>query len=278
MSVANQNNQQQQQQQQQPAGNPAGAPYQPQQPQGGAPVAGQTFVQDAAGNFVPVVAPQPVQGQQAPVQPEQTQVQDFSDARQQVEGFLKTAGLSAAQVEQEFGALGTLTESSMKALVDKHGKATTNLLVQEMNRIAEGAKQQAAALETMQHNMVKEAFAGVTEQSGEDTWKELVGWARDNVDQQTRASINAMLKQGGFQAEQAIGFLVTQFKSKNGMEQTGQLVNGDNNQGGGQQGADLTRSEYAKQLDGLVQKHGYNSPEVNALNARREAAAKRGIN
>lgn len=277
MTVANQNNQQQQ-----PVGNPQGAPYQAQPVQtGNAPAANpvqQTFVQDAAGNFVPVVAPQPVQGQQAPVQPEQTQVQDFSDARQQVEGFLKTAGLSAAQVEQEFGALGTLTESSMKALVDKHGKATTNLLVQEMNRIAEGAKQQAAALETMQHNMVKEAFAGVTEQSGEDTWKELVGWARENVDHQTRESVNAMLKAGGFQAEQAIGFLVSQFKSKNGMEQTGQLVNGDNNQGGGQQGADLTRSEYAKQLDGLVKKHGYNSPEVNALNARREAAAKRGIN
>lgn len=259
--------QQQPQQQQQQQGDPNGAPYQAPAPSA-APQGQQMYMQDPnTGQYVPVVqAPQQQQQQEQPQT--QEQVQAVAESRKQVESFLKTAGISASQVEQEVIALGSISEGTKKALVDKHGEATTNLIVNQINSIAQAQQAAETALIKLQHDTVAEAFKGVTEQSGEQTWNELVGWARTNIDAETRTSINAMLKAGGFQAKQAIQFMVDTFKTKNGVEQNGQLLNGGNlsEQSGG---AELSASAYSKELEKVVAKHGYDSPERKALDQRR---------
>lgn len=267
--------------QQQPQGDPNGAPYQAPQPQQQGqqapvvPAAGQpVFVQDAQGNYVQVVQ-QPVQqpAQQQPQQ-EEVKVQAINESRAQVEGFLKVAGIQASQVEQEVIALGGISEGTKKALVDKHGEATTNLIVNQISSIASAQKEAEQQLATMQHTLVQEAFAGVTDQSGEQTWNELLGWCRTNVDVETRTSLNNMMKAGGFQAKQAIEFMVSTFKQKNGVEQTGQLLNGANEQGSSTN-TELTASAYSRELEKIVAKHGYDSPERKALDAQRMQSRQR---
>ncbi|QMP18291.1 hypothetical protein phiV141_32 [Vibrio phage phiV141] len=266
--------------QQQPQGDPNGAPYQAPQPQQQqqapvVPAAGQpVFVQDEQGNYVQVVQ-QPVQQPiQSQPQQEEVQVQAINESRAQVEGFLKVAGIQASQVEQEVIALGGISEGTKKALVDKHGEATTNLIVNQINSIASAQKASEQQLATMQHTMVQEAFAGVTDQSGEQTWNELIGWCRTNVDVETRTSLNNMMKAGGFQAKQAIEFMVNTFKQKNGIEQTGQLLNGANEQGSSTN-TELTASTYSRELEKIVAKHGYDSPERKALDAQRMQSRQR---
>lgn len=273
--VAPQQPQQQPAQQQQPAvplqGNPNGAPYQPQP----APEAGQpVFVQDAQGNFVQVVQ-QPVQPAQQPA-PEQSepQIQAINESRAQVESFLKVAGIQASQVEQEVIALGGISEGTKKALVDKHGEATTNLIINQINGIAQQQQQHEQQLVNMQHSMVEEAFKGMTDQSGEQTWNELLGWCRTNIEKDVRSDLNAMMKAGGFQAKQAIQYMVDTFKSKHGVEQTGQLLNGTNVNGTDNK-TELSASAYSRELEKIVAKHGYDSPERKALDAQRLASRQR---
>lgn len=269
---------QQQQPAQQPAvplqGDPNGAPYQPQP----APTAGQpVFVQDAQGNFVQVVQ-QPVQPGQPAQQPapeqSEPQIQAINESRAQVESFLKVAGIQASQVEQEVIALGGISEGTKKALVDKHGEATTNLIINQINGIAQQQQQHEQQLVNMQHSMVEEAFKGMTDQSGEQTWNELIGWCRTNIEKDVRSDLNAMMKAGGFQAKQAIQYMVDTFKSKHGVEQTGQLLNGTNVNGTDNK-TELSASAYSRELEKIVAKHGYDSPERKALDAQRLASRQR---
>lgn len=287
-----------------PQGNPNGAPYQPQspgamtmgfqqqqqfnqqymqqpqqqqqfqQPQQYAP--GTQFVQDATGNFVPVVAQQGQQVQPVMQPQEQEQVAVATEARSQVEGFLKTAGIQASQVEQEIAALGGLSDATKKALVDKHGAATANLIFNQINSIAQAEQARGQQLQQMQWDMVGEAFKGVTEQTPQESWNELLTWSRENIDQDTRRELNSMMRAGGFQAKQAVKYMIDTLKSKQGMEQHGQLLNGDNLNQAQSGNTELSASAYSRELDKVVAKHGYDSPERRALDARRNASRQRG--
>lgn len=271
-----------------PPGDPHGAPYTPpvaQQPQ---PVVvnGQTFNYNDQGHLVPVGTPasQPLPvAPAAPVAPLQDlnttastdTVEVSTEVRAQVEGFLTTAKVSVDQVEQEIAVLGKVSDGTRKALVDKHGEATANLVLNQIDGLAAESKKQAAALQQLQLDTVAEAFKGVTEQSPQESWNELVGWARTNIDKDTRAQLNAMLKQGSFQAKQAIDYMINELRTKTGTDQQGTFLGGE--AAGGSDTSDLiTASEYSRQLEVLVQKHGYNSPQVQALGAKREASRKRG--
>lgn len=268
-------------------GDPNGAPYTPPVQQQAQPVVvnGQQFNYNAQGHLVPVgtpantplpqapAAPVPMQGLDTPAPTDTVEVS--TEVRTQVEGFLTTAKVSVDQVEQEIAVLGKVSDGTRKALVEKHGEATANLVLNQIDGLAAESKKQAAALQQLQLDTVAEAFKGVTEQSPQESWNELVGWARTNIDKDTRAQLNAMLKQGSFQAKQAINYMINELRSKTGTEQQGQFVGGE--AAGGTDTSNLiTASEYTRQLEVLVQKHGYNSPQVQALGAKREASRKRG--
>lgn len=254
-------------QQQQPTYQPPLQQQQPQQPQY-AP--GTVITYDANGQ--PVVTAPTATPTATPTEPS---VPSYAEAEQQVTAFLKSAGVSADQVKQEMVAFGQLTEGTKKALVDKHGAATANLIMGNINQIAQGMQAQAAALETMQHNMVGEAFKGVTQQTPAESWNELLTWCRTNIDVSTRTQLNAMMQAGGFQAEQAIKYMIDTLKAKTGVEQHGAPVQADGSRGASAGVGDLDASTYAREHAAAVQKFGLNSPEVAALDQRRMATRAR---
>lgn len=201
-----------------------------------------------------------------------------SDAVKQVESFLTDAGLTPSEVAlgvtQENGAIPLET---MKALVDKHGEAVAGLIADKLRVIHESNVGAAKAADKAIFSSVHEAFKDVTTQKGEDTWKELSTWAKNNMSAEDRNGINAMLATGGFQAKVAVEQLVKAFKGSDSfIQQPAKLIEGDD-----------TSKEYGgKPLD----KHSYNtelrkllasgksetSPEIVTLNRRRDRSRSRG--
>ena len=207
-------------------------------------------------------------GQTASPQPPQTL---------QTAQFLRAAGVNQDQVNQELSVLGSVSDVTKKALKDKHGEAVANLVINSIQ--GEAAVARIKTDTNNQHILahVQTALADLTQQSPAESFAELKTWAQTNVDVEVRKELNTMLGMGGFQASQAINYMVEKFREANGVSQHGTFIDG----GVGSTSVDqnlLTRSAYNLQLEELVNKHGYESREVEQLNAKRMAAIKRGIN
>lgn len=238
-------------------------------------VDGANYIRDPSGSLIPAVVQPLTKPEESAPAPTDT-VEVATEVRQQVEGFLKTANISTDQVEQEIRVLGKVSDATRKALVDKHGAATANLVLNQIDNISKSVQAQTASIHKMQLDMVQEAFKGQTDQPAETSWAELVTWSRENIDAGTRKELNAMMKSGGFQAKQAVQYMISQLQSKSGSEQKGDFLEGG--QGTDASGAGLlSASEYASKLDEVVKKHGYDSPQARALQQQRLNSRKRGV-
>lgn len=198
----------------------------------------------------------------------------------QIDAFFTHAGIPTAQVEQEMQAFGKLTDGTHKALVEKHGEATANLVSQQA--VAQHTQSQAAQMDNQKKvfSLLEAGFKDLTQQTGAETWKELDNWTASNLSVDERKSINAQIKQGGLAAELAVGYLVTKYKSTYGVEQAQEAVlDGHTLTAAASTGNDLTISEYNKEMTKLTQAgHQYDSAPAELLKQRREASRKRGVN
>ena len=166
------------------------------------------------------------------------------------------------------------------ALKEQHGAEIAGLIINQLEHAAGALQAKQEARDQEVYAQVAEAFKDVTQQSGEETWKELAAWSKDNVSNENRAEINKLLQQGGLGAKLAVQDLVAAFKeSQDAQEvQPAQLLDGDgvkNTVVGGT----LTKAEYTKQLQELMNNgHDYNtSPQVAELNKRRMLSMRQGI-
>lgn len=205
-------------------------------------------------------------------------ITNTKDTNTQVTKFLDDAGLNSESVIKEFVDDGELSVDSMKALVEKHGEAVASLIVDKLKGLHEQSVKAATDRDQAVFKQVEEAFKGLTDQTGEKTWEELSGWAKENVPNAERAELNSMLQGGSLQAKLAIDYLVSTFKKSDAFSQPAELLDTDN------VSADyglkpLSRTEYLRELDVLLAKgHDYNtSPEIRQLEARRQKGMSRGI-
>lgn len=210
-------------------------------------------------------------------------VQASNDAHAQTKAYLDAAGVSHSQVEQELKATGTLSAATKQALVASHGESTTNLLVNSINTSFQSAKATADTLVTERHNYVAEAFKGVTEQSGDKTFNELVGWWQETdpatgqtrLDANTKRELNKMLAAGGMQANMALDHLINGFRAGGMQQEQAAPIVGNNNSGLGGDSAFLDATAYANQYHDIMNKEGPNSPKLRALDAQRSRSMAR---
>lgn len=247
-------------------------PYNPYQSQGPQVVPQEHLYQNA---YVQPMAPaQTPNMQPAAVTPT---VQASNDVTTQTQAFLDAAGVTRSQVEQELSATGSLSEATRQALVAKHGEGVTNLIANNVQSIYQSAKTTAQNVLNERYSYVQEAFKDMTQQTGQDTFRELTSWWMDNdpatgqprMDNQTRAMYNKMLKAGGAEAKLALDNLIKGFRESNGAPQEQAFqVEGNNNSGLGGSSTMLSASEYYKQYDAIVRKEGENSPKLRQLDAQ----------
>lgn len=205
-------------------------------------------------------------------------ITNTKDTNTQVTKFLDDAGLNSESVIKEFVDDGELSVDSMKALVEKHGEAVASLIIDKLKGLHEQSVKAAEARDQAVFKQVEEAFKGLTDQTGEKTWEELSGWAKENVPNEERAELNRMLQGGSLQAKLAIDYLVNTFKKSDAFSQPAELLDTDNvSEDYGLK--PLSRNEYLRELDVLLAKgHDYNtSPEIRQLEARRQKGMSRGI-
>lgn len=201
------------------------------------------------------------------------------DTLSKVQTFLEDAGLKASQVAKEFTENnGELSIASMKALVEKHGEAVASLIVGQLQGLHKESVKAAQERDQAVFSQVEEAFKGITEQKGEETWNELATWAKTNVPTPERNELNSLLAKGGLSAKLAVSYLVDTFKNSQDFSQSAELLNADNVSS--EYGVrPLSKAEYTKELNVLLAKgHDYNtSPEVKALQVRRQKGLQRGM-
>lgn len=207
-----------------------------------------------------------------------TKVDFDTSAAKQVEGLLKEAGLNPQDVARSINAEGgQITPAIYKAIAEKHGEGVAELVKGQLSNFHNQAKQIQETQQNAVFDSVKEHFKDVTQQSGADTWKELQGWAKDNIPSKERNELNKLLEQGGVATELAIDRIVSKFKSSKDFVQPAQLETGG---GYAQSKVDvINRTQYVQELNKLLEAgHDYNtSPEIARLNSRREASRKRGV-
>lgn len=198
---------------------------------------------------------------------------------QRLEKFLADANLKPSDVAKAVAENdGRMTADVLKALEEKHGVGVAALIADQIIQVHKDSVNAIKQRDAAAYKVLESEFAGMTKQSGEETFKELNTWAVANVPKEERAELNVMLQKGGLSAQLALKYLATQFKESANITIPAGLVGGDktSNTDGL---APLSRAEYTSQLRALEAKgHVYGqSQEMAKLDARREAGRKRGI-
>lgn len=118
---------------------------------------------------------------------------------------------------------------------------------------------------------------------GADNWKQVQSWASANATPQEKQQINALLSSGGFAAQSAINFLVTQYSKVNTLNHAPARVAKAN--AGASRGQDvggaISAQEYGQLVQQLIYANGgrdvSHTREYQELQARRLAGRRAGL-
>lgn len=201
------------------------------------------------------------------------------DKVNKLQSLVSDAGLTPADVAKEVTDNdGEVSPETLKALVDKHGEAVGTLIAEKLGTLHNENVQAAQSRDKAVFDQVAEAFQGATDQSGEESWKELAGWAKENISNEERQEINDLLGKGGIASKLAVQYVVDSFKNSDDFTQPAVLETGEDTPQDFSSGA-IDRSTYVRELDKLLEAgHDYgSSPEVRKLESRRQKGIKRGI-
>lgn len=214
----------------------------------------------------PTPAPtQPVAPAPAPAQSAQPPV-----AMTTVAQYAEKAGVSMEHITAELDNYGKLSEVTLAVLRKAHGE-NTDLIAAVMQSEHATAQQASAAAEKAAHSFIAEQF-GLQPEQGAQAMSELVTWAAQNLQAAELDEIANIIDSGGYAAKLALRDLADKYRKTSNVAPD--VVTGATPNVG--TGVEMTRAEYNRQLHELEQKHGYNSPQVIALQRQRLAAVSRG--
>lgn len=194
-------------------------------------------------------------------------------------GLLEQAGLVPTDVTKSVTANGGEVSDELRTkLTEQHGEAVADLIIGQLQGLHKETVAKVQERDKAVFDQVQEAFKDITEQSGEETWRELATWAKTNVPNEERNELNKMIQAGGLQTKLAITYLVDTFKTSNDYEQPAQLEEAQSNNAPKGLGP-IDRATYQRELKALEAKgHVYGqSKEMATLDARRNAGIARGM-
>ena len=184
--------------------------------------------------------------------------------------YAEKAGVPMEHIKAELDNYGKLSEVTLAVLRKAHGE-NTDLIAAVMQSEHATAQQASVAAERDAHSFVAEQF-GLQPEQGAQAMSELVTWAAQNMQSAELDEIANIIDNGGYAAKLALRDLAERFRKTSNV--TPDVVTGATPNVG--TGVEMTRAEYNRQLHELEQKHGYNSPQVIALQRQRLAAVSRG--
>ena len=144
----------------------------------------------------------------------------------------------------------------------------------------EAYEQEKGKVETQKQEIAKFAYE---QAGGQQNWQQVQAWASANATPAEKEQINSLLAAGGFAAQSAISFLVTQFSKTNTLNKAPATVAKPN--AGAARGQDtggaLSASEYGRLVQELIYANGgrdvSNTREYLDLQARRLQGRRAGL-
>lgn len=207
------------------------------------------------------------------VEEQNTTPQDKVESKAaEMDDLIKAAKIDPTALMKGFDADSmTMSVEHKAALIKEHGVAIADLIEARVVGMVADTKTVVQKNNQAVFKQLEDEFQGTTDQTGEETWKELSGWTKQNVSNEMQQELNGMLRAGGLQAALAIQEMVKTFRESSGVTIEADLVEGDNVQAPAASKAYISRKDYNEQLDKLLSSgHNYEtSPEVKALNNRR---------
>ena len=216
------------------------------------------------------VAPQ-APAQAAPKEPQYTGLPPVSQEQQaSLDNYITAAGIQPSHVEAELDANGALSDLTKQLNRNKHGEHAELIL----DNI------EATYQQTLMHEQQKEkethgevaTLLGIPPEQGGQAMSQIISWAVTKFSDEEIDGIANMVESGGMQGKIALKHLVEQWQASNSVQPN--LVGGSQVPvtGGGM----LDRDTYNKERFKVQQEHGYNSPQMEQLQARRLAAIQQG--
>lgn len=144
----------------------------------------------------------------------------------------------------------------------------------------EAYEQEKGKVETQKQEIAKFAYE---QAGGQQNWQQVQAWASANATPAEKAQINSLLASGGFAAQSAISFLVSQYSKTNTLNKAPAAVAKSN--AGAARGQDtggaLSAAEYGRLVQELVYSNGgrdvSNTREYQDLQARRLQGRRAGL-
>lgn len=221
----------------------------------------------------PPAKQEPAKVEPTKVEPKPFVVDTNLSAVEQTSAVLTEAGLDASKVLEA----GKLSLADTIALQAKFGDAVVNSIAGELTTAATAAETLQKETDERLYGMCTDALQGDGEQTGEQLFGEVSAWAKDALSETELKEANALLAQGGLAAQLVMQDLLSVYSGTDAAQPAVALEapNPANNKASG---GGLSRSEYGVELNkALDAGHGYESPTVKKLQARRTLGAQQGI-
>lgn len=183
---------------------------------------------------------------------------------------------NADAIIAEFAANGDVSLESKAAIVealgDTVGEMAINTLTTEATKIATANSEARNGV----LNYANEVFGG---EDANTTWNQIQEYVKTpeaGFSAEQRATMTKMLAKGGFQAKLVIDNIAQTYAGDSNITVPADLLAGDT-LANGAGFTPISALDYAGEVSALVAKHGYESPQVKSLQARRERSRQQGI-
>jgi hypothetical protein len=190
-----------------------------------------------------------------------------------IDSYLIKAGLTMEHINAEYESFGALSAMTKQLLADAHGDHA-GLVEQALENTNMMHKDAVAQATVDVGNQVAELFS-VDAKDGAEAFGELVDWFTKQGKSEKAGQYADMIGAGGLSRELAIKAMVGEYKDAEGVQPTPELVEGDSGNTRTVGGL-ITREEFNKQRFAIEAKHGYESPQMKALQNQRMSAIQQG--
>mgnify|MGYP000454053919 CR=1 FL=1 len=218
----------------------------------------------------------PVKEEQDPT-PEAPEEVDLADENQQVAEAVAAAGLKPDELRAAMEKNGgTVPLKALQAMVKEHGESVANAMADQLKGMYKAGEAAKDAANTAVYNAFEKQFEGSEEGSGKQHFDNAAAWARENLSVEERNGISDLINSSNeYVRNIGINKLAESYQNSDKYTQAGDLLSGDNL--ATTNVTVLTKTAYQRELTALMDKgYSYESPEVQSLQNRRQAAIKRG--
>lgn len=182
---------------------------------------------------------------------------------------------NADKIIADYAESGEISLAATAELADSLGEATAKMVIDQLTKEASKLTQAStdARNETLEY--ANKLFGG---EDADTTWTQIQAYVKDpesGFSDNDKTALAKMIRAGGYQAQLAFDKIAQVYNSDSNTSSSADLLQGDTHVQGSFKS--ISSKAYAAELKTLVDEHGYESPQVHALQQRRLQSRNNGV-